>query len=116
MSVRNTAVAWGLALTFAGLAQADPSKGSVSINVLSDASLNGTALPAGNYTIAWSSENAEADVKFTQHGKVVAEGHARVVEEKAPAQSGSLVLRPDGKGALAVAEIHFRGKKDAFVF
>lgn len=116
MSVRNAAVAWGLALTFAGLAQADPSKGSVSLTVLSDTSLNGAALPAGSYTIAWTSDNSEADVKFTQRGKVVAEGHAKVVEEKAPPQSGSLVLKPDSKGVLTVAEIHFRGKKDAFVF
>jgi hypothetical protein len=114
MNVRNGALVLGLLFATAGLVQADGAK-SIKVSLLSDTSWNGTAIPAGDYTIAWTEANTDADVTLTSHGKVVAQGKAKLVEQKDASSSDQIVSRKDAKGALALAEIRFRGKKEALV-
>ena len=115
MNMRNGALALGMVLGVAGLVRADAAKQSISVALLSETSLNGTALPAGQYTIAWTEENQEADVTLKSGGKVVVQAKAKLVEEKDSPDSNVIVSRKDSKGQLALAEIRLKGKKTALV-
>jgi hypothetical protein len=116
MNVRNGVLALGLLVGAVGLVSADAAKQSITVSLLADTSLNGTAVPAGRYTFAWTEQNSEADLTLKSNGKVVAQTHAKIVEEKDAPESDVIVSRKDAKGALAIAEIRFKGKKTALVF
>jgi hypothetical protein len=111
MSVKRIVIACGLSLGIAGAALADGGKQSIHVSLLSDTSLNGTPIPAGRYEISWTESNSEADVTLKSGGKVVAQGHAKVVEEKDASSSDTIVSRQDSKGTIGLAEIRLKGKK-----
>jgi len=111
MSVKRVVLACGLAVGMVGVALADGAKQSIHVSLLSDTSLNGTPIPAGRYEISWTEANSEADVTLKSGGKVVAQGHAKIVEEKDPSTSDVIVSRQNSKGTVGLAEIRLKGKK-----
>jgi hypothetical protein len=115
MKMRKTVLTLGLLVGVGGLVQADAVKQAINVSLLSDTSLNGTAIPAGRYKIVWTEQNSEADVTVSSGGKVVAQAHAKVVEETDAPSSDIIVSRKDAKGTLALAEIRPKGKKTAIV-
>lgn len=100
-----------LALTLSLSAFAKPR--SESITLFHDASLNGTTLPAGDYTVKYDVDGTNAEVKFMQGKKEVASasGQVKTLPKKAP--SNQIVLNNEGR---SIAEIDFGGKDTAITF
>ena len=111
MNVKRMVLALGLVSGMVGVALADGARQSIHVSLLSDTSLNGTPIPAGDYEISWTENNSEADVILKSGGKVVAQGHAKVVEEKSVSKSEVIVSRQNSKGTIGLAEIYLKGKK-----
>jgi hypothetical protein len=114
MKLMNGVLALGLVLGLSGFVRADGVH-KMNVSILSDTSLNGTAIPAGNYKITWTEDNAAASVTLTRNGKVVAEAKGKVVEAKSPAAYSAIVSRKDGKGVDSIAEIQQQGTKTILV-
>ena len=100
-----------LMLTLALSAAAKPK--SENITLYSDASVNGTSLPAGDYLVKYDVEGTNVQLKFMQGNKEVASttGQVKTLEKKVG--SNQVVLNNEDR---SVAEIDFRGNGSAIIF
>jgi hypothetical protein len=100
-----------------------------------DVVLNGTTLPAGQYTIRWETHSPEATVEFVQHHKVVLSTDGRV-EERSKGYNGHVAFNTDGRlvdrtnayfrdsvvyniasdGTMSLVELHFAYSNKILVF
>ena len=108
-TVRFTLLA--LALTLSLSAFAKPK--SENITLYHDASINGTNLPAGDYVVKYDVEGSNAQVKFLQKGKEVANATGQVKTLEKKAQSNQVVMSDQGR---SISEIDFGGKDTAISF
>ena len=112
----------GVALLLAtAIFAADKNKGSLQI--LEQVSVNGQALPAGTYTVEWTTEtytvklgdsDLNVDLRILQGKTVVATVPARMIGLQRSDSWGSVVERKNQDGSRSLLEIHFGGKKYAF--
>ena len=88
---------------------------SESLTLYHDATVNGTNLPAGQYTVKYDVTGTNAQVKFMQGKKEVASATGQVKNlDKKPATS-QVVLNTDNN-ARDISEIDFGGKDTAITF
>lgn len=87
---------------------------SVSVELFSPASLNGTEIPAGNYKVSWTGEGNQVQVTFAGK-KVRAEAKGTLVERDSKAQASSVVSRKNGNGVPTIAEVRLGGEKRVLV-
>ena len=82
------------------------------VTFLRDASVNGTALKAGDYKVTWDDTGA---VSFTKGKQVVATARGKVVESEKPGRDTTVTLKPDGRGSYSVVKIRFNRSKTVLV-
>lgn len=75
------------------------------------ASVAGTQLKTGSYTVQWEGTGDQVQAKIYQGKKEIASTSARVVTLAKPQQQDGTVLRRNDDGTLTVTRINF-GKKN----
>lgn len=93
--------------------------GSQSMDVrLSSATLvNGTKIPAGDYSFSWAGDNTRTvNVTIEQHGHVVANAQAKVEKREKVAQRDQVLTRTAKSGPAALEELRLHGQKTVLVF
>lgn len=75
------------------------------------ASVAGTQLKTGSYTVQWEGTGDQVQVKIYQGKKEIASTSARVVTLTKPQQQDGAVLRRNDDGTLTITRINF-GKKN----
>ena len=81
---------------------------------LSDAAtVNGTTLKAGDYTVQWDGTGPDVDVTISQGKKVIAKTQAKLVDLNSPATNNAAVVKQNGDGSRTLAGARFEGKKVA---
>jgi hypothetical protein len=106
-------VLFALALTLSVSAFAKPK--SAGVTLYHDATLNGTNLPAGEYTVKYDVEGSNAQVTFMQGKKEVASATGQV-KTLANKPDANLVILDTSGNARSVNEIDFGGKETAITF
>ena len=102
-----------LALTLSVSAFAKPR--SESMTLYQDASINGTNLPAGEYTVKYDVDGSNAQVKFMKGGKEVATANGQVKTLTKRPDSSQVILDNSGN-SRSISEIDFGGKDTALSF
>ena len=74
--------------------------------------VNGTQLPAGNYTLRWEGAGPDVQLSVMQGKKEVAKTTAKLVELDKAASQDEVVLS-NNSGTPSVAQVRFSGKKTA---
>lgn len=82
-----------------------------SMDLLHPASISGTQLPAGNYTLQWDGQGDQVQVQILQGKKTVATVSAHVVKVDHPVRDNSVMVTPNSDGSQTVMRINF-SKKD----
>lgn len=82
-----------------------------SMDLLHPASISGTQLPAGNYTLQWDGQGDQVQVQILQGKKTVAKVSAHVVKVDHPVRDNSVMVTPNSDGSQTVMRINF-SKKD----
>jgi len=92
-------------------AAGDSNKGS--LETLSAVTVNGTNLPAGDYSVKWEGTGSNVQLNILKGKKVVATTPAHLVDLGHPATTDSAVVRSDGNGIRMLSQVRFGGKKYA---
>jgi hypothetical protein len=78
--------------------------------------LQGTALPAGQYSVEWESQSPAATVQFVQHRKVVVSTQGRVEQRDRSYERDAVVYSTSPDGSMSLVEIRFAGSNKVLVF
>ncbi len=89
--------------------------GKATFQIGDGVSLNGKALAAGEYSVKWQRQSADADVTFTRGKQEIATVRGKFVEREQPSRYTAVVTKPNGDGTHAIAELRFEGKKEVLV-
>jgi len=84
-----------------------------SLNTLSAVTVNGTTLPAGDYSLKWEGNGSNVQLNILKGGRVVATTPARLVDLSDPSKTDAAVVKNNGDGSKSLAQIRFEGKKYA---
>jgi len=98
------------AVLLAGSALAS-SKGPLEL--LEPASVAGTQLKTGTYTVQWEGTGDQVQVKIFRGNKEVVSTSARMVPLEKPLDHDATLLRRNDDGTVTVTRINFGGKKFA---
>jgi len=101
----------GLTLLLATSVFAASNKGS--LQTMSTTTVNGTALPAGSYSLKWEGTGSNVQLNILKGNKVIATTPARVVETNQSPNTDQAVLKNNSDGSQSLAEVRFGGKKYA---
>ena len=111
LSVSIVAVAFVVAA--AAAAQAKDSK---DIVLHYDATIAGSHLSSGAYSVTWETHSPEATVSFLHGRKVMATAEGKVVDRGKTYSANEVVYNLTPDGARVIAEIRFRGSSAVIVF
>jgi hypothetical protein len=90
--------------------------GTLELQMPQAAVINGVQIQPGECTVSWKTKGNSADVTFHQRGKKLTSVQGKVVELDKPAMHNSIIISQNAGGNPVVKEIHFQGKKTAFLF
>jgi hypothetical protein len=82
------------------------------VSLLSDATVNGTALKAGEYKVSWDDTGA---VTFAKGKTVVATARGKIVDSPKPSHGTTVTLKKDSKGGYQIVKIQFNNSTSALV-
>jgi len=111
-----------LSLTLAAMAffavsgAAAKTKDARNIVLRSDATLAGTHLTSGNYTVQWQTHSPNATVSFLQDGKVVATAEGKVVDRGTKYEFNEVMFDETADGTRVIQELRFKGSSEAIEF
>jgi hypothetical protein len=88
---------------------------SETVKLYQPTQVNGTTLPAGEYTVKCNTTGSTAQVKFMMNGKEVATANGQV-KPLTNAPEGNQVITNDGNGASTISEIDFGNTKTGVTF
>lgn len=88
---------------------------SENITLYHDATVNGTNLPAGEYTVKYEVEGSNAQVRFMQRNKQVATATGQVKTLSTKTRANQVVLDTGGN-MRSIFEIDFGGTDVALTF
>ena len=94
---------------FAGSTKTD------TITLYNDVQLNGTTIPAGDYTVKCETNGTSAQVRFIKGGKEVASASGQAKELDSKAEHGQLVLQ-NGGGVPSITEVDLAGSTTGVTF
>jgi hypothetical protein len=100
----------GLAVLLASSAFA-ATKGTLHLNT--PATVNGTALKPGDYSLQWTGTGPNVDVSIMQGKTVIAKVSAKVVDLSAPATYDAALISRGNGGESTLTGARFEGKKIA---
>ena len=89
---------------------------SRTITTRSPIIVNGTEIPAGQYTIKWQSHSPEATVTFIDGGRTVATAEGKWVERETASASDAILYRTTDDGTRILTEMRFAGMKRVLVY
>ena len=89
---------------------------SESITLLHDVQLNGTTIPAGEYTVKYNTNGSTCLVKVMKEGKTVATANGELKQLANKPQHDQVVLQNDAGGLPAVSEMDFSNSTTAVTF
>ena len=98
-----------LGLTISAFAAGDSHKSSFEIS--QPAQVNGTQIPAGEYTAKWEGAGPTVQVSIMQGKKVLATVPAQVVQLNGPAPDTRAELTKSSSGGPQLTSLQFSGKK-----
>jgi hypothetical protein len=101
----------GLTLLLATSLFAASNKGS--LQTMSDVTVSGKTLPAGNYSVNWDGSGQSVQLNIMKGKKVVATTPATLVDLSQAPNSDAAVVKDNGDGTRSLAEVRFGGKKYA---
>lgn len=90
--------------------------GDTTVKFSSPTMVNGTKVPAGEYTLHYDIKGKTADVKVMQGPKTVATTTATVVEKKDKAPYDGVVRESNTDGTATLKELQFGHKKEIIRF
>ena len=103
-------LALGMSISaFAGSTKTD------NITLYHDAQLNGTTIPAGDYTVKCETNRTNAQVKFIKNGKEVASASGQAKDLGSKTQHAQVVLQ-DGGGVPSITEVDLSGSRTGVTF
>jgi hypothetical protein len=85
---------------------------SETVKLYQPTQVNGTTLPAGEYTVKYIPSGSTAQVKFLRNGKEVATANGQVKQLTNPPE----VITNDGNGSSSISEIDFGNTKTGVTF
>ncbi len=94
---------------FAGTTKTD------NITLYQNAQLNGTTIPAGDYTVKCETNGTTAQVEFMKNGREVASASGQAKELNTKAQHTQVVVQ-DGGGVPSIIEVDLSGSKTGVTF
>lgn len=100
----------GMALLLATSALAS-NKASVAFT--DSVTINGTQLPAGDYSLKWEGSGDNVQLSVLKGSHVMVTTPARLVDLKESANNTSTIVTNNPDGSRSVTEIRFSGKKYA---
>jgi hypothetical protein len=89
---------------------------SESLTLFQDAQLNGTTIPAGEYTVKYDPNGSACLVKVMKGGKTVATANGELKQLASKPEHDQVVLQNDTGGLPAVNEMDFSNSKTAITF
>ncbi|MGB8130040.1 MAG: hypothetical protein WCG81_09630 [Candidatus Angelobacter sp.] len=98
-----------LAFTTSAFAASDSHKSSFELSAATQ--VNGTTLPAGEYTAQWEGSGPTAQVNIMQGKKVVATAPAQVIALDSKASDTQAEVLNGAKGERELKVLQFAGKK-----
>ena len=104
-----------MAFLVAVSAAANP-KGSKDVTLPYEASISGSHLASGSYSIQWQTHSPEATVTFFQKGKVVATAEGKVVDRGTKYEANQVVYNVAENGSRQVQEIRIKGSSEVIEF
>lgn len=110
-SVRFGLLALALGLTVSAYAKSK----SAGITLYQDATLNGTNVPAGDYTLKYDVDGSNAQVRLMKGNHEVATANGQVKSLSKKPDSNQVILDTTGN-ARAISEIDLRGQDTAISF
>jgi hypothetical protein len=91
-------------------------RNSRTVTIQYSAVLQGTALPAGKYSVQWQTHSPEASVQFLQHHKIVLSAEGRVEQRDRSYERDSVVYNTSPDGSMSLVEIRFADSNKVLVF
>ncbi len=90
--------------------------GDTTLKFSSPTLVNGTKVPAGEYTMKYDIKGKTADVQLMQGKKTVAKTTGTVVENKDKAAYDGIIRESNTDGTSSLKEVQFGNKKEAIRF
>ena len=87
-----------------------------SLTLMQDVQLNGTTIPAGDYTVKYDANGSTCLVKVMQGKKTVATANGELRQLAEKPRHNQAVLQTDTGGLPAVNEMDFSDSKTAITF
>lgn len=100
-----------LVLAFATSAFATSDSHKSSFQISAETQVNGTTLPAGEYTAQWEGSGPTVKVNIIQDRKVVASAPAQVIPLDSKARDTQAEILNGAKGERELKALRFAGKK-----
>lgn len=91
-------------------------KTSRSVTLQYGAVLQGSALPAGKYSVQWDKNSPEPTIQFLQHHKVVLSAEGRIEKRDKGYERDAIVYGTTPNGSISIVEIRFADSNRVLVF
>ncbi|MGA3326261.1 MAG: hypothetical protein ABSF45_17455 [Terriglobia bacterium] len=101
---------------FVAVAAAAKPKDYRSVVLHSDATVAGTHLGSGTYSVQWQTQSPEATVSFSQGSKVVATAEGKLVDSGRKYDSNEVMYDEAAGGGRVIREIRFKGSSEVLEF
>ena len=101
----------GLALLLATTAFAGSDANKGSLTTMTDVTINGKVVPAGDYSLSWAGSGPNVQLNILKGKKVVATTTARRVDVNKSPDSNAAVVKGNEDGSKSLSEVRFAGKK-----
>ncbi len=89
---------------------------SESLTLLHDAQLNGTTIPAGDYTVKYDANGSTCLVKVMKGSKTVATANGELKQLANKPQRDQVILQNDGGSVPVLSEMDFSNSTTAISF
>ena len=87
-----------------------------SLTLMRDAQLNGTTIPAGEYTVKYDANGSTCLVKMIKGSKTVASANGELKQLSSRPEHNQILLRNDTGSLPAVSEMDFSDSTTAITF
>ena len=112
MLARGALIVFALTITISAFAGSK----TESMTLLHNAQLNGTTLPAGDYTVKYDASGSTCQVKVMKGNKTVATANGELKQLANKPQYDQVVLQDDSGGIPSISEMDFHSTGAAITF
>lgn len=81
-----------------------------------DSQLNGSQLPAGQYTVVYDTSGSSVQVKFMKGKKEMANATGQTKQLDKKPEYNQIVLQGGGNGSPSISELNFHGSRTGITF